>query len=211
MSQQTTIDSLDTTRTALLLMDFHNGSVSYARTAVDGGLIGRAARARAIARGAAIQAVFIRVALDETDYRTIGRFNKTFAPYAVSHVLGEGDPSTDIVDELRPEPGDLVVTKKRFGAFSTSNLGMLLSPRVFDTLVLCGISTSGVVLSTVREAADRDYRVFVLSDCCGDPDTELHEVLMKRCFPVQADVLTTDEFATLVHTAKGKTLSATTQ
>ena len=72
--------------------------------------------------------------------------------------MGDADPATQIHAELLPEEGDLVVTKKRFGAFSTSNLDLLLNPRQFDNLVLCGIFTSGVVLSTLREAADRDYR-----------------------------------------------------
>jgi nicotinamidase-related amidase len=200
VSQQISLAPLVPARTALLLLDFHSLSVSYAQKAVDGGLVKRAARARAIARSAAVQVVYVRVALDETDYRTIGRLNKTFAPYAEARVLGDGDPSTEITSDLRPESGDLVVTKKRFGAFSTSNLDLLLSPRSFDNLVLCGISTSGVVLSTVLEAADRDYRVLVLRDCCGDPDTELHELLIQRCFPVHSDVLTSDDFGALLET-----------
>jgi nicotinamidase-related amidase len=56
--------------------------------------------------------------------------------------------------------------------------------------VLTGIATSGVVLSTVREAADKDYRLTVLSDGCADLDPEVHSVLMGKVFPRQADVLT---------------------
>jgi nicotinamidase-related amidase len=59
-----------------------------------------------------------------------------------------------------------------------------------------GIRTSGVVLSTVRWAADIDYRLIVLSDCCADPDEEVHRVLMEKVlsFFGQAAVVTSQEF-----------------
>jgi nicotinamidase-related amidase len=56
--------------------------------------------------------------------------------------------------------------------------------------VLAGIATSGVVLSTVRDAADRDYELVVLSDCCVDSDPEVHRLLLERVFPRQARVIT---------------------
>jgi nicotinamidase-related amidase len=58
-----------------------------------------------------------------------------------------------------------------------------------DHLVLAGVATSGVVLSTVRLAADLDYRLTVLADCCWDRDPDLHRILLERVFPAQADVL----------------------
>jgi nicotinamidase-related amidase len=61
-------------------------------------------------------------------------------------------------------------------------------------LVLTGISTSGVVLSTVREAADKDLRLTVLSDCCADNDDEVHQVLMNKVFPRQAEVISLDNW-----------------
>ncbi len=57
-------------------------------------------------------------------------------------------------------------------------------------LVLCGIATSGVVLSTLREAADKDYILTVLSDCCADSDEEVQSVLMSKVFTRQAEVVT---------------------
>jgi nicotinamidase-related amidase len=56
------------------------------------------------------------------------------------------------------------------------------------SLALGGIATSGVVLSTVREAADRDYEITVLEDLCLDADDEVHRVLTEKVFPRQADV-----------------------
>ena len=64
-----------------------------------------------------------------------------------------------------------------------------------DTLVLTGIATSGVVLSTLRYAADLDYRLVVLADACADADDEVHRVLTTKVFPRQADVLTVAQWA----------------
>jgi nicotinamidase-related amidase len=67
---------------------------------------------------------------------------------------------------------------------------VLLRGRGIDHLVLAGIATSGVVLSTLRQAADLDYRLTVLADGCLDADPEVHEVLLHKVFPRQADVTT---------------------
>jgi nicotinamidase-related amidase len=64
-----------------------------------------------------------------------------------------------------------------------------------DELVLTGIATSGVVLSTVRQAADLDYRITVLADACGDADSEVHRVLTEKVFPRQASVTTVADWA----------------
>lgn len=63
-----------------------------------------------------------------------------------------------------------------------------------DTLILCGISTSGFVLSTLREAEDKDYAIRVLSDACLDGDPEVHRVLTEKVFPRQAEVMTADDW-----------------
>jgi nicotinamidase-related amidase len=64
-----------------------------------------------------------------------------------------------------------------------------------DTLVLAGVHTSGVVLSTVRHAGDLDYRLVVVRDCCADPDGEVHAMLLDIVIAKQAAVVTTAEFA----------------
>jgi nicotinamidase-related amidase len=66
---------------------------------------------------------------------------------------------------------------------------MILGAREVDALVLLGIATSGVVLSTLRHAADADYRIVVVQDCCADRDPEVHRCLMEKVFPRQATVV----------------------
>ncbi len=90
--------------------------------------------------------------------------------------------------------GDVVVAKKRVSAFAGSDLELLLRVNDIRHLVLCGIATSGVVLSTLREASDKDYTLTVLSDLCADLDPEVHRVLLEKVFPRQATVLTTAEW-----------------
>ena len=94
-----------------------------------------------------------------------------------------------------PSAGDIVVRKTRIGAFSTTDLDAQLRARNVRTLVLAGISTSGVVLSTVCDGADRDYRLIVLSDGCADPNEEVHRMLLTKVFPRRTEVITIDDLA----------------
>ena len=82
----------------------------------------------------------------------------------------------------------------RVGAFATTDLESILRAQQVTSLVLLGIATSGVVLSTVRWAADADYELVVLEDGCADADEEVHRVLMHKVFPRQATVVQAQEF-----------------
>jgi nicotinamidase-related amidase len=102
---------------------------------------------------------------------------------------------------INPQPAmeiaetDLVVTKRRVSAFTGSDLEVILRAQNVGHLVLTGIATSGVVLSTLREAFDKDYELTVLSDLCADFDADVHSVLINKVFPRQARVTTFDEWA----------------
>ena len=93
----------------------------------------------------------------------------------------------------------MTVTKRRVSAFAGSDLDVILRAGGITHLVLAGIATSGVVLSTLRQAADLDYQLTVLSDGCLDADAEVHRVLTEKIFPRQAGVVTIEEWAALVH------------
>lgn len=95
---------------------------------------------------------------------------------------------------VAPVKGDITVIKKRVSAFSGSDLEIILRSQGINHLVLTGIATSGVVLSTLREASDMDYTATVLSDCCADMDEEVHRVLTTKVFARQAEVVTAAEW-----------------
>jgi nicotinamidase-related amidase len=113
--------------------------------------------------------------------------SRTFA--ALRDAGGMLEEDTTIDPALAPLPGEPIVTKRRVSAFAGSDLDVLLRAREARSLVLCGFATSGVVLSTVRAAADLDFELTVLRDACADADPEVHRVLLDKVFPRQAEVV----------------------
>ena len=188
--------ALDPKHTALLVMDFQRGVVERV-PGVDG-LLTRVQRAIADVRDHGGTIGYVRVAFTEADWAAIPPVNAVFARVSDNRLMHHEDPSTAIHDWLAPEPGDIVVRKTRVGAMSTTDLDRQLRDRGIATLVLAGISTSGVVLSTVIEAADRDYRLYVLSDGTEDLDAETRDVLLGRVFPRRAQVIDTARLRTLL-------------
>ena len=107
---------------------------------------------------------------------------------------GERTPEMEIHPGVTPKAGEVVLTKKRTGPFTTTNLNEVLKKLGADTLVLFGIATQGCVLTTVRCGADLDYKLVVVSDCCANPPSEeVNRVLMEKVFPGPASVVTTKE------------------
>ncbi|MGX7679774.1 cysteine hydrolase [Jatrophihabitans sp. DSM 45814] len=189
--------TLDPQRTALLVMDYQNGIIAQlhdtdrlldgVRTAVDN------------VRGRGGHIIWVRVAFTDADFEAIPATSMFAA-------LTSGDrrpelhtdaSATQIHSQLKPKPDDRIVRKTRVGAFSTTNLDEHLRGRAITTLVLAGLSTSGVVLTTVREAMDRDYQIVVLHDACADRDADIHRFLTERLFPGRTHVMSVGDLETL--------------
>jgi nicotinamidase-related amidase len=178
-------------RPVLLVMDFQRGIVERIP---DPSVVDAASRAVKAARASEIPVFFVRVAF-RPGYPEAAESNAAFAAVAqAGDAMTEDHPATQVHDALEPRPDEPVVVKRRVSAFSGSDLDVLLRAAGADTLVLAGIATSGVVLSTLRQAADLDYRLTVLSDACADRDPEVHRVLLEKIFPRQALVTLTDEW-----------------
>jgi nicotinamidase-related amidase len=191
-----TTSAIDPARTALLVMDYQADIVQLAPD--PDALLGRMGAAIDMARGAGVTIGYVRVAFTTEDRRAVPDRNKSFSALATTDRLTDGTPGAAVHPTVAPEPGDLQVRKIRVGAFSTTDLAGQLADRGIDSLILAGISTSGVVLSTIRDGADHDYRLTVLSDCCADPDPEVHHILTERVFPRQADVIESADLAGLL-------------
>ena len=183
--------SLEPKTTALLLMDFQRMVVdSYA---VDKeALLGRVKRLAAAARNSGVRVIYVVVGF-QPHYPEISARNPVFSNLKAAGLLATGHPSTEIHRELSPQPGDVVVTKQRVSAFTGTNLEMVLRSNNIDTLLLTGILSQGVVLSTLRHASDMDYRAVVVADGCSDKDPEVQRVLMEKIFPFQARVAMVEE------------------
>jgi ureidoacrylate peracid hydrolase len=85
-----------------------------------------------------------------------------------SRILIRDTWNTDIVEELKPEPGDIVIYKTRYSGFYGTDLDDVLKTRGIKSLVITGVSTSVCVESTLRDAMFRDYRCLLLADCTGE-------------------------------------------
>jgi nicotinamidase-related amidase len=190
------------TSTALLVMDVQQGIVD--RFADDEGYLPRLAAAVEAARAAGIRVIYVIVGF-RPGHPEVSERNKSFAAIAGTGRFAEGDPGSAIHPAVAPASGDIIVTKRRVSAFTGSDLDVVLRGGGTDRLVLAGIATSGVVLSTLRQAADLDYRLTVLADGCLDADPEVHRVLMEKVFPRQADVARiADWTASLATTVAGQ-------
>lgn len=194
------------TKSALLVMDVQRGITD--RFDGDPGYLPRLRRAVEAARAAGVPVVYVVLGFRQ-GHPEISARNKTFGAIAAASAANaagsgtpggftDGDPNAQVHPEVAPAPGDLIVTKKRVSGFAGSDLDLVLRAGDIDRLVLTGIATSGVVLSTLRQAADLDFGLTVLEDGCLDSDPEVHRVLTEKVFPRQADVVTVDEWVAAV-------------
>jgi nicotinamidase-related amidase len=167
-------------RTALLVMDVQAGIID--RAPDQAAYLSAVAAAVDHAHAAHIRVIYVVVGF------------RPGAPEATAVFRERAGHLVDPRPIATPAEGDLVVVKRRVSAFTGSDLEVILRANDIRRLVLCGIATSGVVLSTVREASDRDYELTVLSDLCVDGDPEVHSVLTTKVFPRQAKVMTSTEW-----------------
>jgi nicotinamidase-related amidase len=183
--------AIDPTRTALLAMDLQTEVL--ARLGERGApLLERAARVIAAARQARLPVIYVVVGF-RPGYPELSPRSPLYELVAKTGRLGLGTPGAEIAAAVRPEEGDVVVVKRRVSAFAGTDLEMILRAKGIDTLVLLGIATGGVILSTVRHGADADYRLVVVKDCCADADEEVHRVLTEKVLARQATVVAAEE------------------
>ncbi|MFB6871634.1 cysteine hydrolase family protein [Streptomyces sp. NPDC056323] len=194
-----TAPALDPAHTALLVMDYQPAILAFLPEDKDrNALLGRVEGAIADVRANGGTIAYVRVGFTEADWDAIPASNKSFAPLAQHRAMHHEEPAAAVHERLAPQDGDIIVRKVRHGGMSTTDLDQQLRERGITTLVVSGISTGGVVLSTVVDAADRDYRLYVLSDGVADPDPEVHNVLLHRVLPSRAHIIDTTELHALL-------------
>ena len=195
--------SFDPVRSAVLSMDYQSAIVSIYAGSQQEDLLSRAASLLNQARGSGITVIHVQVGfrsgLPEISARNLLLGAIKNSPQHQQLFQGAAGA---IHPAVAPSADDIVITKHRVSAFTGTDLEMILRAKEIDTLILFGIATSGVVLSTLLQAADADYRLFVIKDCCADLDQELHACLVDRVFVRQAMVLAAGEFVAALESSQ---------
>lgn len=178
--------------TALLVMDMQAAMLST--PGMEPAVITNVAKAIASARSKGVPVIYVVVGF-RPGAPEISDRNKGFS--AAKQMVGTVSPAEfmKIHPDVAPQEDEVVVVKRRVSAFAGSDLDVVLRALNIQHVVLTGIATSGVVLSTLREAADKDFLISVLSDACADREEDVHEFLTTKIFPRQAEVLTVEEWS----------------
>ncbi|MDQ2721554.1 MAG: cysteine hydrolase [Bacteroidota bacterium] len=182
--------------TALLVMDVQEATVKMLQDNMP--LINNIKKVIQTARDNKIPVIYVVVGFRK-GYPDMSPDNKSFAAMKSGIMILDTEEAFKVHASVEPQPGDIIIIKKRVSAFTGSDLEVVLRSLGIKHLLLSGIATSGVVLSTIREAADKDYVITVLSDCCADRDEEVHRVLTTKIFPRQAEVVTSEEWCNANH------------
>lgn len=182
---------MDSNNTALLVMDMQSAVIRNLSDYNE--ITGKVTNAIAFARSQNIPVLFVVVGF-RPGMPEVSMNNKILSASKERSANVNMDELMKIDNAVTPIQGEIVITKRRVSAFTGSDLEVVLRAQGIQHIILTGVATSGVVLSTLREAADKDYRITVLSDCCTDGDVEVHHVLTNKVFPRQASVFTLDEW-----------------
>ncbi len=183
------LSTLDPRRTAFLTLDVQTALVGfYAKE----DFLGAVRSLLACARNLNATVIHVKVGF-RPGFPEVSERNRLFSSLAKNPDYAKM-LNTELFN-LHPALGvrleEPVVAKSRISAFEGTDLEVLLRSKGIDTLVLFGIITSGVVLSTALEAMDQDYRVLIVRDACADSDPELHACLLDRLLAKRTDVVTT--------------------
>jgi nicotinamidase-related amidase len=189
------LSHIDPRSAALLVMDYQVDTLTrYLTAAQSADAIACMPDLIALARDAGMMVIHVIVAF-RPGHPELSPRNTVFSGVKANGMLVAGSEGAAIHPAAAARVGEPIVVKHRVSPFVGTDLETLLRASCIDTLVLAGVSTSGVVLSTVRHAGDLDYRLVVVRDCCADPDPEVHAMLLDIVIAKQVAVVTMAELA----------------
>jgi nicotinamidase-related amidase len=192
---------IDVRKTVLLMADFHNESLTQNPLVKEQRMIENAAQVLAAARKAGMFVAYVVVNF-RPGFLEISDRNKWFSQRKGSGRVPPADPKALIHPAVLPLESEPVIVKHRVSAFHGTDFEVMLRARDITTLVIMGSATSGVVLSTVRSAADMDYEIIVVEDGCADLVAEVHRVLMEYVFPKQGTVVSAKDMVAAISSAQ---------
>ncbi len=109
------------------------------------------------------------------------------------HYFYPGTLEHEIIDELKPQEGEMVINKNSFGAFNSTNIDQILRNMGIDGLVITGVATNSCVETTARDAGDRGYNCILVDDACAAKSQEMHDMALVNCTRMFGKVMTTQE------------------
>lgn len=173
---------LTPSRTAVITVHMQHDIVSpdgafggfFAAQAAERDVIGQAGKLLEAARRSGATAVYTRVAW-QPGYPDLVANSPLLSIVAQSQCLIEGSDKAQIVPQLAPQDGDVVLTHQRVGGFSASQLDVILRSRGVDTVLFAGVATNASVESTARQASDLGYRTIIVADACSAADPGAHD------------------------------------
>ena len=163
----------------------------FAAQAAERDVIGQAGKLLDAARRSGATAVYTRVAW-QPGYRDLIANSPLLGLVAQSQCLVEGSATAEIVPQLTPQDGDVVLTHQRVGGFSASQLDVILRSRGIDTVLFAGVATNASVEGTARQASDLGYRTIIVADACSAADPAAHDASIAS-LSLLAEITTTAE------------------
>ena len=184
-----TVGRINIKSTALIIADFYKDMMGTIAHSIERNVLSNTQELQKAARQSGMLICYSATVF-RPGYIEISDRNKTFSQRKNSGQPAVSDPIEVIHPGVSPINGEVVVGKHRVNALYGTDLDMTLRANQIDTIILLGYATSGVVLSTTRFAADSDYSIIIVEDCCADTDPDVHNFLMEKIFPRQADIVT---------------------
>lgn len=188
------------TKTLFLVMDMINDLVAedgfnaqtYGVQVKQGNVLANTARAIAAARAAGVPIGYVRVGFSP-DYREAPQNSPIFSGARNNGIFQLGTKGTQVHPSLAPADGDFDIVKHRVSPFYATSLEAIARAHAIERIVMCGVSTNGVVHSGAREAHDRDYQVVILKDCCAGVTADEH-IHALACLERYATIADSSEF-----------------
>jgi nicotinamidase-related amidase len=178
------------------------GAAALADVVAERGTLAAAASALEAARAAGLDVVHVRLAFDD-GYRRRTNRTERFDGHEKNRRFVEGSADTEFCEEVRPQDGELVVSKGSVSPFASTGLLPWLLARQIRRVAVCGVATHLAVESAAREGADHGLHVSVLGDACAAP-ADLHTHSMDKNIPAFAEVISSAEFVERVREAAGR-------
>ena len=187
--------AIDLTKpTAILLADCYKTALNDLPHSTERGVVQNCETVLRAARASRLLVCYSATVF-RAGYVEINPANKIFGPRKVSSSPPVSAPGELIHPAVAPQNGDVVIGKHRVNALHGTELDLVWRANSIANVILLGFATSGVIISTLRAAADFDYRIFVVEDCCADADVDVHDFLIKRIFPRQAEIVSAAELS----------------